>query len=598
LEYFYGYHNPDRPSTKICNFINSPAIWAEEGAVTRDPRKLLVVDDNIENRDLLFHRLVHLGYEVEIAENGAQALAKIHCAHYDLVVLDQIMPSSSGLHLLRLLRATYSSSQLPVIMLSGIDDSASIVDAFYQGANDYMIKPVDLPVMDARIQTQILRSQTERENRLLDPLTGVGNRTMFLRILEVSLAAQHPGAQPAVLLLDLDGFQNLNDNLGHAAGDQVLIETVTRLLRIITDSALDPSPLLARVGDDEFAVLLTAASAEQAEALAQKLLFSLVGPFELENTRVSITACIGIALCAGPQIAAELLRDARVAMFQARREGRNRWETFDPELRRDAHRRRVMAADLYQALASNQMAVFYQPKVDLHDGSVTGFEALLRWRHPQYGLILPSAFIAMAEDTGLIIPLGNWVLRQACVQLKAWQTKFPGAPALSMNVNVSVKQLLDFQLVKAVESVLAETRIPPETLNLEITESSLMPEIEATRAALARLRALQIRLNLDDFGTGYSSLSCLRTLQFESLKIDRSFVQRLHSDPESRAIVETILNLARRLHMTVVAEGIENEEQRAQLVELGCHVGQGFLFSKAVVAESAEQLLSLHAAAA
>jgi diguanylate cyclase (GGDEF)-like protein len=566
--------------------------------VTRDPRKLLVVDDNLENRDLLFHRLVHLGYEVEIADNGAQALAKIHCAHYDLVVLDQIMPSSSGLDLLRLLRATYSSSQLPVIMLSGSDDSASIVDAFDQGANDYMIKPVDLPVMDARIQTQILRSQTERENRLLDPLTGVGNRTMFLRILEVSLAAQHHGAQPAVLLLDLDGFQNLNDNLGHAAGDQVLIETVTRLLRTITDSALDPSPILARVGDDEFAVLLTTASAEQPEALAQKLLLSLVGPFELENTRVSISACVGIALCAGPQIAAELLRDARVAMFHARREGHNRWETFDPEMRRHAHKQRVMAVDLYQALASNQMAVFYQPKVDLHDGSVIGFEALLRWRHPQYGLILPSAFIPIAEDTGLIIPLGNWVLRQACVQLKAWQTKFPGSPPLSMNVNVSVKQLLDLQLIKAVEGVLEETRIPPETLNLEITESSLMPEIECTRDILARLRALHIRLKLDDFGTGYSSLSCLRTLHFDSLKIDRSFVQRLHSDLESRAIVETILNLARRLHMTVVAEGIENEEQRAQLVELGCHVGQGFLFSKPVVAESAEQLLTLHAAAA
>jgi len=566
--------------------------------VTRDPRKLLVVDDNLENRDLLSHRLVHLGYEVEIAENATQALAKIHRAHYDLVLLDQIMPSSSGLDLLRLLRATYSCSQLPVIILSGINDSASIVDAFDEGANDYMIKPVDLPVMDARIQTQILRSQTERENRLLDPLTGVGNRTMFLRILEASLAARNSGARLAVLLLDLDGFQNLNDNLGHAAGDQVLIETVTRLLKTIAESALEPSPVLARVGDDEFAVLLMTASAEQAEALAERLLLSFVSPFEVEHARVSMTACAGIALCTGPQIAAELLRDARVAMLHARREGHNRWETFDPELRRDAHRRRVMAADIYQALATNQMAVFYQPKVDLRDGSVIGFEALLRWRHPQYGLILPSAFIPIAENTGVIIPLGNWALRQACVQLKAWQTKFPASPLLSINVNVSVKQLLDLQLVKAVEAVLEETRIPPETLNLEITESSLMPEIESTRAVLARLRALHIRLKLDDFGTGYSSLSCLRTLHFDSLKIDRSFVQRLHSDPESRAIVEAILNLARRLHMTVVAEGIENEEQRAQLVELGCEVGQGFLFSKPLIAESAEQLLVLHAAAA
>jgi len=567
--------------------------------VTPDPRKLLVVDDNLENRDLLSHRLVHLGYEVEIAENGAQALAKIHKAHYDLVLLDHMMPGMSGLDLLRLLRATYSPSQLPVIMVSGVGDSDSIVDALDQGANDYMIKPVDMPEMDARINTQILRSQADREDRLLDQLTGLGNRAMFLRRLEEALAAPHPGQCVAVLLLDLDGFQNLNDNLGHGAGDQVLIETVTRFRKTITKSAIHPSSLLARVGDDEFAVLIDAARAEQAEALARTLLSSLSRPFSLDNSLVAISACAGIALCSSPQtIAAELLRDARMAMFQARRVGQNRCETFDPELRQHAHMRMAMAIDLYQALERNQMAIYYQPKVDLHTGSVIGFEALLRWRHPAYGLILPSVFIPIAEDTGLIVSLGNWILRHACLQLKAWQTKFPCLPPLSMNVNVSVKQLVGPQLIDAVERVLEETGIHPETLKLEITESSLMPEIDSALDVLSRLRSLHVGLSLDDFGTGYSSLSCLRTLHFDSLKIDRSFVQRLHSDPESRAIVEAILNLARRLRMTVVAEGIENEEQRAQLVDLGCNSGQGFLFSKPVAAENAEQLLTAHLAAA
>ena len=199
-----------------------------------------------------------------------------------------------------------------------------------------------------------------------------------------------------------------------------------------------------------------------------------------------------------------------------------------------------------------------------------GFEALLRWRHPRYGLIQPSDFIPIAEDTGLIIPLGTWVLRQAAAQLKTWQAKFPGTPPLSMNVNVSVKQLAGFQIVEAVEGVLAETGIPPETLNLEITESALIPEIDSVQEVLARLRALHIGLKLDDFGTGYSSLSCLRTLHFDSLKIDRSFVQRLNADPESRAIVETILNLARSLHMTVVAEGIETKNSATTLLDLGC----------------------------
>ncbi len=396
-----------------------------------------------------------------------------------------------------------------------------------------------------------------------------------------------------MLLLDLDGFQNLNDNLGHQTGDQALVEAAVRFRRIITESAIHPSCTLARVGPDEFAFLLEATPAEQAEALARTLLSSLSRPFKLGNSQVSISACAGIARCASPQtIAAELLRDARVAMFEARREGRGRCQNFDPELRQHAHTRMAMAIDLYQALERNQMTVFYQPKVDLRAGSIVGFEALLRWRHPRYGLIQPSDFIPIAEDTGLIIPIGSWVLGQAAAQLGSWQAKFPGTPPLSMNVNVSVKQLAGFQLVEAVAAVLAETGIPPETLKLEITEGSLIPEIESVQEVLARLRALHIGLKLDDFGTGYSSLSCLRTLHFDSLKIDRSFVQRLNVDTESCAIVETIINLARSLHMTVVAEGIQNEEQRIKLLELGCETGQGFLFSKPVAAEAAEHALA------
>ena len=285
-------------------------------------------------------------------------------------------------------------------------------------------------------------------------------------------------------------------------------------------------------------------------------------------------------------------------MFEARREGRNRWETFNPQLRRRAHVRMAMAIDLHQALERDQMEVFYQPIVDLRTRCAVGFEALLRWRHPQYGLIQPLDFISIAEDTGLIVPLGNWVLRQAATQLKTWQTKYPRTAPLSMNVNVSVKQLAGPQLAEAVKGVLAETGIAPETLNLEITESALIPELDSVQKTLEGLRALHIGLKLDDFGTGYSSLSCLRTLRFDSLKIDRSFIQRLNVDAESRAIVETILNLASSLRMTVVAEGVQDEEQRVTLVKLGCETGQGFLFSKPVAAAAAERALASEISAA
>jgi EAL domain-containing protein (putative c-di-GMP-specific phosphodiesterase class I) len=258
----------------------------------------------------------------------------------------------------------------------------------------------------------------------------------------------------------------------------------------------------------------------------------------------------------------------------------------------------AMAIELHQAIARNQMELFYQPIVNLQTRCAVGFEALLRWRHPDYGLIQPLDFIPIAEDTGLIIPLGNWVLRQAAAQLKIWQAAFPLTPALSMNVNVSVKQLAGPQLAHVVAGLLSETGIPPETFNLEITESALIPELDSVQNILSGLRDLHVGLKLDDFGTGYSSLSCLRTLQFDSLKIDRSFVQRLNLDAESCAIVETILSLAGSLHMTVVAEGIQTEEQRATLLRLGCETGQGFLFSKPVAAEAAERALASEISAA
>ena len=568
--------------------------------MTPNSSKLLVVDDDANNRDMLSRRLARQGYSVELAEDGQEALGKIESAQYDLVLLDQMMPGMSGLDLLRLLRATYSQSELPVIMFTAVDQSQVVVDALAQGANDYVVKPVDMPVVVARIQAQLLRSKADCEGKWVDPLTGLSNRTLLIERLARSIAQQGDGEKQgvrAVALLDLDGFKVVNDSLGHHAGDQLLSEVGARLRsRLGADSHYN---LVARIGGDEFAVFLEhLETAEQARVEVAALLACLNQPVQLQGRSISISASAGITFVTGRASTPEdLLRDADLAMYRAKELGKNRYELFDPALGERAQTRMFMAIDLRDAIERNQLVVFYQPKIDLSSRSIVGFEALLRWRHPARGLISPAEFIPIAEENGLIVPIGEWILNQACQQLRAWQTKYPSAPPLSMNVNLSVKQLSDPELVGRVARILAETGVPPETLKLELTESTLMTAIESASDVLAALQALHIGLKLDDFGTGYSSLSYLRTLRFDSLKLDPSFVQRVATDRETRAIVETIVNLAHTLHMNVVAEGIESEDQLAGLIDVGCDTGQGFLFSRPVPADVAETLLQTRALA-
>jgi diguanylate cyclase (GGDEF)-like protein len=566
--------------------------------LTANSSRLLVVDDDANNRDMLSRRLVRRGYSVEVAESGQEALEKIEAAQYDLVLLDQMMPGMSGLDLLRLLRATRSPIELPVIMVSAVDHSQFVVDALSSGANDYVMKPVDVPIIAARIQAQLLRSSLDRAEKLVDPLTGLSNRTLLIERLTTSIAQQGDGGQPgvmAVVLLDLDGFKVVNDSLGHRAGDQLLIEVGARL----KSRQEAGRHVAARIGGDEFVVFLeNLETMAQARAEAAALLARLNQPIQLHGTSISISASAGITFITGGACTPEdLLRDAGLAMSQAKALGKNRYELFDPVLGERAQARMCMAIDLHHAIERNELVAFYQPKIDLPTRSIVGFEALLRWRHPKLGLISPGEFIPIAEETGLIIPIGEWVLNEACRQLMAWQAKYPSASPLSMNVNLSVKQLSDPDLVGRVERILAETGIPPKTLKLELTESSLMTDILSAGDVLAALQALHVGLKLDDFGTGYSSLSYLRTLHFDSLKIDPSFVQRVATDRDTRAIVETIVNLARTLHMNVVAEGIETEDQLAGLIEVGCDTGQGFLFSRPLPAEAAEKLLEARIAA-
>jgi diguanylate cyclase (GGDEF)-like protein len=394
-------------------------------------------------------------------------------------------------------------------------------------------------------------------------------------------------------LLDLDGFKVVNDSFGHAAGDRLLVEVAERLKNSIAKCDLTSRTTIARLGGDEFVILVERLdNADQARKVADAILECLAHRVLLHGVGVTISGSIGVVLdddeVASPE---HLLRDADLAMYRAKELGKNRWEMFDASLRERVQNRMATAIELRHAVERNELLAVYQPMVHLQTRTILGFEVLLRWQHPERGLLLPAEFIPVAEETGLIVPLGEWIIAQACRQLQIWHNQFPSHPPLTMNVNLSVKQLRDPNLVHHIQATLAETGIPAESLKLELTESSVISEIESAKDVLSKIQALRVGLKLDDFGTGYSSLSYLRTLHFDSLKIDRSFVERLASDRESRAIVETIISLAETLRMNVDAEGIENEPQLSELIKLGCPTGQGFLFSKPIEADAAGKLL-------
>jgi diguanylate cyclase (GGDEF)-like protein len=415
-----------------------------------------------------------------------------------------------------------------------------------------------------------------------DALTGIPNRLAFLDSLErrIEIARETGDWAFSVFFLDLDRFKSVNESLGHAGGDALLAETSRRIGRVTQQAA--PCSLVARNGGDEFLILAEGThSGERANELYLALERSLKVPFDFRGSRVTVSASIGFAMatesCLHPE---DLITDAETAMSQAKNEGKGRCVAFTVGLRERATTRRQLEEDLRCAIESGQMVMHYQPEVDLRTGRTIGFEALVRWQHPQRGLISPGDFIPIAEETGLILPLGYWGLTEACRQILRWRSESTDFDDLRMSVNLSAKQFTESGLVQRVEEVLQQTGLDPCDLRLEVTESSLMSNAEQAVVTMKDLRALGVGLHMDDFGTGYSSLQYLQRFPFDMLKIDRSFIKQICENKESSKIVRTILDLARSLVMDVVAEGIETEAQMRALKGLGCRFGQGYYFSK------------------
>jgi diguanylate cyclase (GGDEF)-like protein/PAS domain S-box-containing protein len=448
-------------------------------------------------------------------------------------------------------------------------------------------KPLYLICMTIDITERKQSEQRIMEMATHDVLTGLPNRNLLRdRIAQALTRDRRSQKQAAVLFIDLDHFKIINDSLGHDMGDLLLQDVAARLSAIVRSE-----DTVARRGGDEFIVLLpNMASARDAEVVAQKILDGLIQPFLINSKELHIGGSIGITLFPSDGEDVEtLLKNSDIAMYHAKENGRNNYQFFAPEMNRRATERHTLGIDLRHALERNELLLHFQPIVDMPGGKLTSIEVLLRWQHPQLGLISPTRFIPVAEENGLIVPIGEWVLQQSCLQRMAWRDQGYDVPKLA--INLSIRQFRHKTLVADIARILAETGMEGGRLTLEITESMLVENVEETIKTLQQLSALGLEISIDDFGTGYSSLSYLKHYPINTLKIDRSFVRDIATDPNDAAIIAAIIVMARNLKMQVIAEGVETEEQLTFLAQQGCNRFQGFYFSKPLPAAEIENKL-------
>ncbi len=692
------------------------------------PPRLLVVDDDVIVRDMAARSLRHAGFLVDEAAGGEAALQAFHRAPFDLVLLDVVMPGIDGFETCRRLRLQPHGLHVPVVMLTGLDDVASIEQAHRAGATDFITKPIhwgllvyrvryalagaaamdairrsreslaraqqmahlgswslDLqgrmacseelarifgaphdavqcvsaeaflarvaepdrervrrarealarrgqpyqltfaierfdgvlrtvfeqagPVSDALGRqiavegiTHDISERVDAERRirhlaLHDGLTGLPNRDFFLRLAtRVLEQARHDGAGCALLQLDIDRFKSVNDALGNAAGDEVLGVVAQRLQDLVRSG--DPAPaapraaVLARVGGNAFALLVPdSARPEQAARVAERLRQAVAEPVRVGGTELQLTAGVGIALF--PRDGAEpgaLSRFAEQALYAAKSAGPGQQRFFDEAMNLQARARLARESDLRRGIAAGELRIHLQPKVEAVRGGIVGAEALVRWQHPERGLLPPAEFIPLAEETGLIDPLTDWVLAQVCALVRRWRAG--GRPSVPIAVNVAASCFLADGMVERLAQRVADDGVPPQALVLEVTESMLMQDLDRAVARLQALHALGFRLSLDDFGTGYSSLAYLKRFPIDELKIDRSFVQDVAQGDREAALVAAIATLAQRLDLQVVAEGVETAAQADALRRLGCLLHQGYHWGRPMPVSDFEALLA------
>jgi diguanylate cyclase (GGDEF)-like protein len=609
--------------------------------------KILIVDDNSENLGVLFNILDAMGYDVRIAQDGESAIAKIKRHPPELILLDVMMPGIDGFETCSRLKADPSLAEIPVIFMTALSETIDKLKGLKLGAVDYITKPFNTEEILARIQLHLQLYQTtqrlkyevierskaetalaqlnqqleqqvnERTKELAmtleqlqkthkellsrkqqleylachDTLTGLPNRNWLMFRLEhlIGRSKVDCGFHFGLIYIDLDHFKVINDSMGHIVGDGLLNQVAQRLLKTCTKYFGS----VVRLGGDEFVILLENIShIERAISLAETIFNQLKLPLEWENYQYHINASIGITHSSfGYKEPAEVLRDADLAMYSAKKAGRGCHRVLTANLQKQAALRLQLEQELRKAIKNQEFCLHYQPIVSLTSGELAGFEALVRWQHPERGMVSPGLFIPIAEETGLIYDLGDWIFHSAISQWREWQQQFPVCADLVLHINLSPIQLTQDDFFICLEELLVKNKLDRSGLKLEITESCLISQQVKSSRVLDQAKLMGLQLCIDDFGTGYSCLSHLQELPLDSLKIDRSFVMNLGENDNDGAIVRTIIALAHNLGMEVVAEGIETYEQWQKLKALGCEWGQGYLFAKPMNIQQATQAI-------
>ncbi len=555
---------------------------------------ILVIDDEPNNFDVIEAFLDDQAHELHYAADGQTALDGLEIFNPDLILLDVMMPGINGLEVCQRIKSSARWDGIPIIMVTALSSKQDLFRCLSVGADDFITKPVnrmelrarvqsmlrirqhytDMATFNARLEAQV-RERTAQLQQTIDQdaLTHLPSRLALVQTLQRHLS--EPCSPLALITLDCDQFKLVNGSFGHRIGDELLQAIAERLKQL-----LGPEDLLARMGEDEFCFLRVGCPGlETLQPFIEAIQTSFIAPFAVANCEIYMNASMGIAFAKDCDIPAEnLLKDADIALYQAKQHGRGSYQVYDSQMHIEIVNRLTLESDLQRALERDEFVIYYQPIVCLKTHQLHGVEALIRWQHPQRGMVSPAAFIPCLEGTGFIVPVGLYALRTACQQLKHWHEG--GFPDLTMSANISVRQFACPTLLEDIDQILAETQVNPALLKLEITESCIMENAERTIALTQELRARQIQISIDDFGTGYSSLSYLHCLPVNTLKIDRCFVTNITPGTINHSVVNTIIILSQQLGLDVVAEGVETIVEEQCLLALGCQYGQGYLFAR------------------